>query len=213
MRLYTYPAAPSPRRIHLFLAEKQLEIEQVIVDLREGEHLRPEFATVNPALTVPALLLDDGTCLCESVAICNYLESLKPEPPLLGATPFERAMVTERNHWVEQNGLLAVMEGFRNRSRAMANRALTGPRPVPQIPELAERGIQRYGWFLQDMDELLRHSEFIAGARFSISDITALVTIDFASWGIRQAVPENLTALHRWRTQVSSRPSIVDLRP
>ena len=122
-------------------------------------------------------------------------------------------MVLERNHWVEQNGLLAVMEGFRNRSRAMADHALTGPRPVPQIPALAERGIQRYGWFLEDLDGLLRDSEFIAGARFSMADITALVTIDFASWGIRQAVPKDFTALQRWRTQVSERPAILALGP
>lgn len=208
MKLYTYPAAPSPRRIHLFLAEKALEIEQVVVDLRKGEHLKPEFAAINPALTVPALLLDDGTSLCESVAICDYLESIKPEPVLIGASGLKRALVIERNHWVESSGLTAVMEGFRNRSGAMLDHALTGPRSVPQIPELADRGVRRFGWFLADLDGLLRNSEFLAGPDFSMADITALVTIEFAAWGLKKDLPANLPALQRWHATVTNRPAI-----
>ena len=208
MKLYTYPAAPSPRRIHLFLAEKGLEVEQVVVDLRAGEHLRPAFAAINPALTVPALVLDDGTCLCESVAICDYLESVQPDPALIGRPGRQRALVIERNHWVENNGLVAVMEGFRNRSGAMVDHALTGPRSVPQIPELADRGVRRFGWFLHDLDGLLQDSEFIAGTDFSLADITALVTIEFAVWGLRQSPPTDLPALQRWHAAVTSRPAI-----
>lgn len=208
MKLYTYPAAPSPRRIHLFLAEKSLELEQAVIDLRKGEHLEPEFAAVNPALTVPALVLDDGTCLSESVAICDYLESIRPDPPLIGNSARQRAIVIERNHWVEQAGLMAVMEGFRNRSRGMADHALTGPRAVPQIPELAERGIRRYGWFLEDLDRLLQHSEFLAGPEFSMADITALVTVEFAGWGLRQPIPAERREVGRWFTAVSNRPAI-----
>ena len=208
MRLYTYPAAPSPRRIHLFLAEKGIEIEQTTVDLAAGEHLKPEFAAINPALTVPALVLDDGSCLAESVAICDYLESLYPDPPLIGRSALERARVIERNHWIEWTGLMAVMEGFRNRSGAMVDHALTGPRSVPQIPELADRGVRRFGWFLQDLDGLLQDSEFIAGTDFSLADITALVTIEFAVWGLRQSPPTDLPALQRWHAAVTSRPAI-----
>lgn len=213
MKLYTFPPAPSPRRVHLFLAEKALEIEQVHVDLRKGEHLTAGFAAINPALSVPALVLDDGTCLCESVAICDYLESIKPEPALIGPAGRERALVFERNHWVESNGLVAVMEGFRNRSRAMVDHALTGPRVVPQIPELADRGIKRFGWFLEDLDRLLQDCEFIAGPRFSMADITALVTLEFAGWAIRQAVPPELLQLQRWHATVSNRPAIQGSSP
>lgn len=208
MKLYTYPDAPSPRRVQLFLAEKRLEIPHRIIDLRAGEHLRPEFAAINPALTVPALVLDDGTCLAEPIAICDYLEQIQPEPALIGHTPVERALVLERNHWVENNGLVAVMEGFRNRSRAMSDRALTGRRAVAQIAELAERGVQRYRWFLQDLDELLSASDHVAGTSFSMADITALVTIEFALWGIRVPVPEDLGAVQRWYRSVSARPAI-----
>ncbi|NDY95453.1 glutathione S-transferase family protein [Wenzhouxiangella limi] len=207
MKLYTYPDAPSPRRVQLFLAEKGLDIPRQTIDLRAGEHLRPEFAAINPALTVPALVLDDGTCLVEPIAICDYLEQVHPEPALFGRSPLERAMVLERNHWIETNGLLAVMEGFRNRSKAMSDRALTGPRRVSQIPELAERGVQRYGWFLEDLDRRLADSDYVAGDRFSLADITAWVTLEFAAWGIRTNLPETLTSLQRWHRQLASRPA------
>ncbi len=212
MKLYTYPAAPSPRRVHLFLAEKGLEIEQVVIDLADGEHLRPEFAAINPALTVPALVLDDGSCLAESVAICEYLESLHPDPALIGSSPIERAQAIERNHWVEWNGLMAVMEGFRNRSRAMTDHAITGSRPVKQIPELAERGIQRYQWFLEDLDTLLTDQEYLAGENFSMADITAFVVIEFAAWGIRQTMPENMAHVQRWYRQLGLRPAFTSTR-
>ncbi|MEE4639447.1 MAG: glutathione S-transferase N-terminal domain-containing protein [Wenzhouxiangella sp.] len=205
MKLYTYPKAPSPRRVHLFVAEKQLQLSQRIVDLAAGEHLQADFATLNPALTVPALLLDDGTCLVEPIAICHYLEQLYPEPALFGRTPLEQAMVLERNHWIETNGLLAVMEGFRNRSGAMTDRALTGPRAVRQIPELAERGVQRYRWFIEDLDQVLADSDYLAGDRFSLADITAWVALEFAAWGIRATLPETLNNLQRWQQQIAGR--------
>ena len=208
MRLYTYPAAPSPRRIHLFLAEKGVQIEQTTVDLATGEHLKAEFAAVNPALTVPALVLDDGSCLAESVAICDYLESLYPDPPLIGRSALERARVIERDHWIEWSGLMAVMEAFRNRSRAMSDHALTGSRPVAQIPELAKRGIQRYQWFLHDLDALLANNDYLAGEHFSMADITAFVVIEFAGWGIRQSLPDELSHVRRWQHSVAQRPAI-----
>lgn len=205
MKLYTYPKAPSPRRVHLFLAEKQLELSQHIVDLATGEQLQPDFAEINPALTVPALVLDNGTCLVEPIAICHFLEQLHPEPALFGRTPLEQAMVLERNHWVETSGLLAVMEGFRNRSQAMAGRALPGPRATRQIPELAERGVQRYRWFVEDLDRLLADSDYLAGDRFSLADITAWVALEFAAWGIRTTLPETLNKLQRWQQRISGR--------
>jgi glutathione S-transferase len=207
MKLYTYPKAPSPRRVHLFLAEKELEIPQETVDLATGEHLKPPFAAINPALTVPTLMLDDDTCLIEPLAICQYLEELHPRPPLMGSTPIQRALVLERNHWIENNGLQAVMEGFRNRSKAMVGRALTGSRNVEQVPALAERGQQRYQWFLDDLDRLLSNGDYLAGNFFSMADITAWVTIEFAAWAIRMEIPDRLENCRRWRTRVEGRPA------
>lgn len=212
MKLYTDPVAPSPRRVHLFLAEKGLEIEQVMIDLASGEHMQTDFAAINPALTVPALVLDDGSCLAETIAICDYLENLNPEPPLIGSSALERARVIERNHWVEWNGLMAVMEGFRNRSRAMTDHAITGPRPVKQILELAERGVQRYQWFLEDLDALLAEHEYLVGEAFSLADITAFVVVEFANWGIRQTVPDHLVHVQRWYRQLGLRPAFASPR-
>ncbi len=208
MKLFTYPQAPSPRRIHLFLAEKGMEIEQHIVDIRAGEQHGEGFAGKSRQHTVPLLELDDGTCLGESMAICRYLEEIQPDPPLLGRDARERALVNELDHWLEMNGLLAVMDGFRNAVPGLKDRALPGPRPVPQIPELAERGRRCYRFFMQDLDGLLTGRKFLAGDYFSVADITALVIVDFASWGIKARIPLELQHLSDWHRRVSARPTI-----
>lgn len=208
MKLYTFPQAPSPRRVHLFIAEKGLDIEQQTIDLRKGEHLEPEYAGCNPACTVPALELDDGTCLSECVAICRYLEEIQPDPPLFGRHALERAVIAERDHWVEMNGILAVMEAFRNAAPGMADHALPGTRRVAQIPELAERGRQRYGWFLEDLDGILAGSEYVAGEVFSVADITALVTIDFARGALKAEIPDWAERVRVWHEKVSARDSV-----
>jgi glutathione S-transferase len=208
MKLYTYPAAPSPRRVHLFLAEKGMEIDQEIVDIRAGAHFEPGFGARNAQRTVPVLELDDGTCLSESVAICRHLEEIQPEPALLGRTATERAWIADRDHWVEMNGLLAVMDAFRNSLPGMKDHALPGARPVAQIAELAERGRQRYGWFLEDLDQQLAGRQYVGGDGFSVADITTLITVDFATRGIKLAIPEALENATRWHREVSARPSV-----
>jgi glutathione S-transferase len=110
------------------------------------------------------------------------------------------------NSKVEQQGLWAVADAFRNAAKGLKDRAATGPVPYPQIPELAERGRDRVEHFFHRMDEQLADNEYIAGDRFSIADISALVVVDFAGW-IKLSVPEDATHLRRWHGLVSSRPS------
>lgn len=208
MKLYTFPEAPSPRRVHLFLAEKELEIEQEIVDIRKAEHMSDEFAAIHPDCTLPVLELDDGTRLSSCAAICRYLESVQPDPPLLGSSPEACARIDDRDRWIEMNGLLAVIEGFRNVAPRMKDHALPGRRPVAQIPELADRGRERFRWFLEDLDAMLANTEHVAGEAFSVADITALVTVDFAQWGLKLSRPDELTHLARWYRAVSQRPAI-----
>ncbi len=208
MKLYTFPEAPSPRRVHLFLAEKGLELEQVFVDMRKGEHLSAAFAAVHPDRTLPVLQLDDGTCLSSCAAICRYLEVVQPEPPLLGATPEQMARIDDRDRWVEMNGMLAVMEGFRNSLKGFRDRGLPGKRPVAQIAELAQRGRQRFEWFMHDLDGMLAEHDYIAGEEFSVADITALVTIDFGLRGLKTQMPESTRLLAAWHERVSSRPTL-----
>ena len=188
------------------MAEKGIEIETVQVDLGSGEQFADTFREINPDCVVPALQLDDGSCLSEVLAICDYLEAKYPKPELLGTTDEERARILMWNSKVEQQGLWAVADAFRNAAKGLKDRAATGPVPYPQIPELAERGRDRVEHFFRRMDEQLAGNEFIAGDRFSIADISALVVVDFAAW-IKLSVPEDAVHLRRWHESVSGRPS------
>ena len=176
------------------------------IDLGTGEQFGEAFRKINPDCVVPVLELDNGQCISEVIAICHYLEELHPEPPLLGNTAEERATTLMWNAKVEQLGLWAVADAFRNSTKALMNNALTGPDNYLQIPELAERGRQRIGRFYERLDSQLAENKFIAGDFFSIADITAMVAIDFAAW-IKIRVPDHAANLLRWYRAVSERPS------
>lgn len=206
MKFYDCDTAPSPRRARIFIAEKGLAIETVQVDLANNEQHSDAFRAINPRCTVPVLVLDDGTTLTENQGIAAYLEAAFPEPPLLGRTPLERGLVANWNARCELEGLWAVAECFRNRSRGLANRAITGPTDYAQIPELAERGRARAAEFLDTLEARLRESTCLAGEFFSMADITALCVVDFAGW-IKLAIPETHSALKRWHGLVGARPS------
>ena len=188
------------------MAEKGIDIASVQVDLGSGEQFADTYRDINPDCVVPALQLDDGSCLTEVLAICHYLEALHPEPTLLGSTDEERARILMWNAKVEQQGLWAVADAFRNNAKGLRHRAATGPVGYEQIPELAERGRSRVEQFFRRLDGQLANNEFVAGSRYSIADITALVVVDFSAW-IKLSVPEDATNLQRWYDTVSSRPS------
>lgn len=206
MKFYDCATAPSPRRVRIFLAEKGISVPTVQVDLRNNEQLTPQFRAINPDATVPSLELDDGTRINDAIGICVYFEALQPQPALMGESAKERALVTAWNREVERNGFTAVMEAFRNATPGLKGRALPGPHDYEQIPALAERGRQRIGHFFTSMDDRLGQSEFVAGPRYSVADITMLVAVDFARW-VKTPVPEECQHLRRWHAQVSSRPS------
>lgn len=204
MKLYTCSGAPSPERVTHYLGFKGIELERVEVDLRAGEHLSEGFAAKSPDCTVPVLELADGFCLWETDAIRRYLEVLYPQPPMFGQSPRERAEVDQWLGWVFAHGLLAVMEAFRNASKGFRNHALTGRRPVPQIPALAERGRDRYQSFLIDLDERLKSNSWIAGEGLSVVDVDAAVTLDFAERAIKIGPAEGMSALRDWRERFSA---------
>jgi glutathione S-transferase len=206
MKFYDCTTAPSPRRVRIFLAEKGISVPTVQVDLRNNEQLTPQFRAVNPDATVPSLELDDGTRINDAIGICVYFEATQPQPALMGESAKERALVTAWNREVERNGFTAVMEAFRNAAPGLKGRALPGPHNYEQIPALAERGRLRIGHFFASMDDRLGQSEFVAGPRYSVADITMLVAVDFARW-VKMPVPEECQHLRRWHAQVSARPS------
>jgi glutathione S-transferase len=206
MLFYDCATAPSPRRVRMFIAEKGMDLPVREVDLRSGEHLQPEFRARNPDCTVPALELDDGSVISETLAICTYLEGIQPDPPLMGHTLAEGAEVLMWNARIEQQGLAAVAESFRNHSRGFAGRALTGAESFDQIPELVARGRRRAELFMDMLDKRLDGRGYIVGEAITMADITALVTVDMAAW-IKLPVPEGLKNLRRWHEAVSDRPS------
>ena len=205
MKFYDCTPAPSPRRVRVFLAEKGLTLETVQVDLAAGEQYSEAFRGINPRCTVPVLELADGTCLNETLSICSYLESCHPSPPLMGRDALERALVLQWNARIEFEGLMPVAEAFRNRAQAFRDRALTGPRPVAQIPALVERGHHGAEAFFDMLDAHLADSPYVVGSHYSLADITALVAVDFAGW-IKLGIGER-RHLQRWHRSVSARPS------
>lgn len=206
MKLYDCTTAPSPRRVRIFLAEKGVDLDTVQVNLATGEQFGEEFRKINPDCVVPALELDDGSCISEVSAICQYLEERYPEPSLLGTTPEERARISMWSAKVEQQGLFAMADAFRNSVKGLAGKAVTGPESYAQIPELAQRGRRRVEQFFRRLDGELDGNPYVAGDRFSIADIAALVLVDFAKW-MKIRVPEDAENLGRWYAEVSQRPS------
>ena len=206
MKFYDCSTAPSPWRVRIFLAEKGISVPTVQVDLRNNEQLTPAFRAINPDATVPSLELDNGTRINDAIGICVYFEAIHPQPPLMGESAEEKALVAAWQREAERNGFYAVLEAFRNSVPGLKGRALPGPHDYEQIPALAERGRLRVKHFHEQMDARLGQSEFVAGPRYSITDITALTTIDFAARA-KMPIPETCGHLRRWYAQVSARPS------
>lgn len=206
MKLYDFELAPNPRRVRMFMAEKGIEIPSVQVNLRQGEHFNEEFRAANPSMIVPALLLDDGLLLTETMAICRYLDALYPMPRLFGTTAREQALVEMWSRRAELEGFMAVAEALRNSVERFANRALPGPRNYAQIQALVERGKARAEGFLDDLDAGLGDNTWLAGDFFSVADITAFVVVEFAAW-VEVRIQPHHAKLQRWHAAVAARPS------
>ena len=206
MILYDVKIAPSPRRVRIFLAEKNIDVEVIQVNTAEGEHLKEDFLKLNPWATVPVLKLDDGTCISEAIACCRYLEENYPNPPLMGVDPSEKAIISMWEHRMEWDGFLPVAEFLRNTVERFENRGLTGTLNFNQIPALAERGQKRIAHFHDFLDKRLAESKFVATDKYSIADITAQVSIDFAQ-RVGASIPEDKKNILRWYSNVNSRES------
>jgi len=200
LKLYNSNVAPNPRRVRIFLAEKGVSIPQVQVDLGKLEHKTPEFAAVSPFQVIPALELDDGTVIGETIAICRYIEELHPEPNLFGTTPLERATIEMWQRRLEWHLFLPVAQVFRHTHPHMAKME------QPQVADWAAANRPRVLRNMAIFDGVLRDRPYIAGERFTIADITGLVALDFTK-PARIAVPPELENLTRWRAALAARPS------
>ena len=208
MKLYVWNIAPNPRRVRIYLLEKGIEVPMEDVGVPGKPILDPAFLEKAPHRRVPLLELDDGTLISEAMAICRYFEALHPDPPLMGADPEEMARAEMWERMSEFEGLLAVAESFRNAKRSFAGRALPGvPGELAQIPELIERGKQRAALYFDKLDARLGEARFLAGDRFTVADITACCTVDFAKF-IEIGVSDDRPHLARWHDEVAERDSI-----
>ena len=200
MRLYHSAFAPNARRVRMFLAEKGIEIALVPVDLAKMEQRDADFSAKNPFQIVPALELDDGSVITESIAICRYLEDLHPAPALFGTNARERAEVEMWQRLAEFQLLLPIAMTFRHTHPAMREME------NPQIGDWAEVNRARALTSMRRFDAALASRRHLAGDRFSVADITGLIAMDFTK-SARIAIPPELTHLHRWRDEIAARPS------
>ena len=199
MLLFDTTLAPNPRRVRIFLAEKGIEVPIVQVDIGKAENRQAPFLAKNPLGGVPILELDDGRFLAESVAICRYFEGQHPDPPLMGIDGSDAAFVEMWNRRMEIEILRRTADCFRNTHEFFKGR-------IPQVAEYGElcrtTARERLAW----LDGELADREFIAGDRYSIADITALVGIDFGRPSEIGVAPDQKN-LARWHQAVSTRPS------
>jgi glutathione S-transferase len=200
MKLYDGGRAPNPRRTRIFLAEKGISLPTEQIDLGALQQRSPVYTAVNPLQRVPALVLDDGTIITESIAICRYFEEIQPDPPLFGRGALEVAEVEMWNRRLELHLLAGVSHVFRNSHPAMKEME------VPQVPAWAEANKPRIMDFLAVLDRELADSPFVAGRNYSVADITGLVAVDFMK-PAKLEVPDGLQNLKRWHAEVSARPS------
>ena len=200
MKLYNHSHAPNPRRVRVFLAEKGIEVVLEEIDILAGQSRTPEFLAKNSSGGVPLLELDDGSCLSESVAICRYLEGLHPEPNLLGRDLREQAEIERWNRRMELELMAAIGRTFQNTSPIFQGR-------FKQFPEYGEAQRAVVYQRLERMDRELDGHQFVAGDRFTITDITALVAIDLGARFADIKIAPEFAHLTRWYETVSSRPS------
>ena len=207
LKLYQSEGSPNSRRVRIFLAEKGLQVAMVSVDLANREQRSDVYRKINPSQVVPTLVLEDGVVIGEVPAIWRYLEESYPQKPLLGVTSKQKALITMWERRMELEGFAAVMEGARNGAESLKGRAIAGPHDYDLIPALVARSKLRVANFLSDLNARLGEVPFVAGDHFSVADITARVTLDFATKALAIELPAEHRALASWYDGISGRAS------
>ena len=202
MRLYTAARAPNPRRVDMFLAEKGVrDIERLLVDLNASEHKRDGFLARNPLARVPVLELDDGRYLAESRAICTYLETVYPEPNLMGRDGEERAFIEMADRQIEFHLFAAIGNCIRHTHPGLA------VLEQPQFPDYGTAQGQKMREIARWLDGHLGSRLYVAGERFTIADITAFCAVEFARLIKFRPADEGMANLQAWRDRIAQRPS------
>ncbi len=198
MKLYTFPPAPNPRKLAVYLGEKQIEIPVQTVDLLAAEQSSPEFLAINPQGAVPVLELDDGTRLTESLAIIEYLEELHPEPPMIGREPLERARVREAERSIDIGVLMRIARIVHNRRSPLAG--------VVGDAALADREMERLPGILSRVEARIGSRPFVMGDRPTIADCSLFAALSFGErFGVE--VDPKFANVCRWFAAFRERPS------
>ena len=201
MLFYDSPnPAPNPRRVRIFLAEKHVRVPTAPVSITKGEHKGDEFLQVNPYGQTPALTLDNGVVLTESVAICRYFEALHPEPPLFGRGALNVAQVDMWTRRIELR-LMTPLSMVWAHTHPFTARVVK-----PQYTDFGESQRPRVIAAMGELDRALKGREWLDGERYTIADIVLLTTVDFATF-VGVAMPPDLTALAEWHARATARPS------
>lgn len=204
MKLYSAPnPAPNPRRVRLAMAEKGISIPEVMVSMREREHKSEAFRAKNPWGQVPTLELDDGRTISETVAICRYLDALHPNPALFGGDdPFEQAEVEMWIRRVELT-LMTPVGMFWRHAHPYTAHLLT------QFKDFGESNRALYASACRLIERALGDGRpWLVGERFSMADLCALTTVDFADF-TGMAVPDDAPNLAAWRERINARPALL----
>ena len=208
MLLYDYPSAPNPMRLNLFINEKKITMKKIIIDLSKQENIKQKFLKINPWGTVPFLVVK-SQLICETMAICKYLDYMQPYPKLFGSNPIEVAKIEMYRRKIEFDGLLAVGEAFRNSASAFKERVFAGPNKIHAIPDLITRGKKRTELFFDFLDKNLNDSNYVVGNKFSVADIDAYTVLNFAKW-IKIKGREKRKNIDRWAKKLEKRKSFKD---
>lgn len=199
MKLYNASVSPNAQRVRIFLAEKGLEVETQLLDLFQNEARSPEYLKINSLGAVPALVLDDGSVITESVAVCRYLDALHPEPPLFGADAKSQALVEMWVRRIELEIMRPLADIVQNTHPFFAER-------MTQLPDYAtlqrQTAREKFAW----LDREIAGRSYLTGDGFTMADIVGMSALSVA--GFAEAEPgAELKNLQTWKERVSSRPS------
>lgn len=200
MLLYDDTHAPNPRRVRIFIAEKGIEVPLRQVSIIKGEHRQPDYRKIASNARLPALELDDGTVILETVAICRYFEGEQPSPPLFGKDGKEQALVEMWQRRMELELFMPLALAFRHTHPAMATLE-------NQFKDFGEAQLKYSKKSLQMLEQCLATSPYVAGEQYSIADITAQCALDFFLRFLNEDVPDSHKATIAWREGLAARPS------
>lgn len=199
MKLYETPTTPNCLRVNIFLREKGLDIKRESIDVRAGDNLTTPFKQKSINGFVPVLELDSGEYICESIAICRYIEAIHPQPNLFGQTPEEIAKVEMWQRIIELQGITLIAQAIRNIKKIYQDRENC-------IEAWGREALLRFQHILPKLETQLTKQNYIAGQRFTVADISAYIMLKMSSL-LDVNIDERWPSIMKWQETLSKRPA------